>query len=440
MKELGADPAVMFTLKPEEQRALVDRIGASPPFLRSPQVRDFLKFIVERAILDGGVSINETEIGRLVLRRQDLNFDPATDNIVRVQARHLRQKLAAYFAGEGLVEPVVLTIPKGTYVPKFEPREADSIAVEEAREPSPGPDTVNRRHSLPRLLVVAIGVSAAMGAGWVAGHAAPRQSSEAQAAASATQLHPLWAALARTGRRTSIILSDSSVSVAQNVTRKQVSLSMYLSPAYPRDMPAQVGGPAAEILSEITKHPYTSLNSAIVASRLQLSASRAGIEAALRFPRDITIREFETDNFVLIGSRRSVPWMELVEDQLNFVLAGDPGRLDFYMINKAPEKSEAAIYRPQTDGSVTFASIALVPNGTGKGLIMCFQGLTGMANEAAEQLTNDPKTSPLSPLLRSVPAGSLPHIEILLRATGVAGTPVKTEILATRIRGPSSVR
>ena len=68
---------------------------------------------------------------------------------------------------------------------------------------------------------------------------------------------------------------------------------------------------------------------------------------------------------------------------------------------------------------------------------MCLQGLTGMANEAAEQLLNDPKTSPLSTLLRSLPVGSLPHIEIVIRATGLTGAPVKTEVVATRVRAVS---
>ena len=440
MKDLGTVPPVAVHLTPEQQRDLVDRIGASRSFSRAPQLRDFLRFIVERAIVDGGASINETEIGRLVLRTQELDFDPATDNIVRVQARHLRQKLAGYFVAEGCAEPVVLTIPKGTYVPKFEQREAGAMAVEEAPHRSPEPPAIIPGRGFGRLLLVAIGILGGVGSGWVVWHTVQRQPFEAQAAGSAMQVQPVWAVLAGTRRTTSIILSDSSVSVAQNLTRKPVTLSMYLSPAYPRDMLAGIGAvPTALVLSEITKHPYTSLNSAIVASRLQLSASRAGIETALRFPRDITIREFESENFVLIGSRRSVPWMELVEEELNFVLAGDPGNLDFYMINKAPKKGEAAVYRPEPDGSVTFASVALVPNGTGRGLIMCFQGLTGMANEAAEQLIDDAKNSPLAPLLKSVPTGSLPHIEILLRATGMGGTPVKTEVLATRIRGPSGV-
>ena len=434
MKDLGTD-APETVLMPEQQRELLERIVASRPFARAPQVRDFLRFIVERATVDGGASINETEIGRLVLRRQNSDFDPATDNIVRVQARHLRQKLAAYFADEGRDEPVVLTIPKGTYVPHFESR--GLARVEELSDVLPEPVSHRSRRPL-WVLLAGVGVLGAAIIAWAEWRTAHRQELHSQAVAQ-PEFHPVWAALARTGRRTSIILSDSSVSIVQNLLRKPVTLSMYLSPAYPREMLDGSGSAtAARVLTEITKFPYTSLNSAIVASRLQLSASRAGIETALRFPRDITIREFESENFVLIGSRRSVPWMELVEEQLNFVHSGDPETLDFYLTNKTPQNAEQTAYRPGPDGSPSFASIALVPNMTGRGLIMCLQGLTGMANEAAEQLVDDPKTSPLSTLLRSLPVGSLPHVEILIRATGLGGAPVKTEVVATRVRAVSS--
>src|SRR5207302_1998702 len=46
------------------------------------------------------------------------------DNIVRVQARHLRAKLEQYFDTEGKDEPMVVTIPRGSYVPTFEARPA----------------------------------------------------------------------------------------------------------------------------------------------------------------------------------------------------------------------------------------------------------------------------------------------------------------------------
>jgi hypothetical protein len=40
--------------------------------------------------------------------------------IVRVQIHRLRQKLEEYYAAEGLHDPILVTIPKGCYLPAFE--------------------------------------------------------------------------------------------------------------------------------------------------------------------------------------------------------------------------------------------------------------------------------------------------------------------------------
>jgi len=69
----------------------------------------------------------EQQIGVHVYDRPP-GYNPNEDNIVRSQARLLRMKLEHYFANEGKDEPVVITIPKGRYVPVFEPRPEASAA------------------------------------------------------------------------------------------------------------------------------------------------------------------------------------------------------------------------------------------------------------------------------------------------------------------------
>jgi hypothetical protein len=102
-----------------ERWKLVQRIVASPGFQRAAQLRAMLQYVAEFAILHQGDSLHEYDIARDVLGRRS-DFDPASDNIVRVQASHLRRKLEQYFVAEGLSEPLVLTIPKSSYVPHFQ--------------------------------------------------------------------------------------------------------------------------------------------------------------------------------------------------------------------------------------------------------------------------------------------------------------------------------
>src|ERR1700735_3409437 len=100
---------------------LVQRIAASPRFKRAAQLRAFLSYICEHAINGEVEDIPESEIAVNVLNRRG-DFNPNEDNIVRVQARQLRRKLQEYFENEGSGEELILTIPKGSYLPAFVPR------------------------------------------------------------------------------------------------------------------------------------------------------------------------------------------------------------------------------------------------------------------------------------------------------------------------------
>ncbi len=114
-------PPSVGVFSEDERWVLAQRIVSSRPFARAPQLREFLLFVTSRTLAARQSEINELEIGRTVLGRRAA-FNPQEDNIVRVQARHLRTKLDEYFQTEGRDEPLVVTIPKGTYVPCFKTR------------------------------------------------------------------------------------------------------------------------------------------------------------------------------------------------------------------------------------------------------------------------------------------------------------------------------
>ena len=105
----------------DERWAMVQRIVSSALFAKAPQLRDILIYLARQALENAPAAISELELGRNVLGRR-ADFNPNEDNIVRVQVRHLRKKLEDYFDTEGRDEPVILTIPKGSYVPSFTPR------------------------------------------------------------------------------------------------------------------------------------------------------------------------------------------------------------------------------------------------------------------------------------------------------------------------------
>ena len=100
---------------------LVRRVASSETFEKSPRLRAFFLHVCRCALEDKSEEATEQQIGIFVYGRSP-SYNPNDDNIVRSQARVLRMKLEHHFANEGLDEPYVITIPKGRYLPTFEPR------------------------------------------------------------------------------------------------------------------------------------------------------------------------------------------------------------------------------------------------------------------------------------------------------------------------------
>jgi serine/threonine-protein kinase len=105
-------------MKADEIGAQLSRILASPVFTQAPRLSAFLRYVVTAAQTGRALSVKEYSIGVEVFGRGTV-FDPRVDNIVRVQASKLRSKLLEYYAQHGVHDPVVITIPKGSYTPEF---------------------------------------------------------------------------------------------------------------------------------------------------------------------------------------------------------------------------------------------------------------------------------------------------------------------------------
>lgn len=89
---------------------------ASQSFSRSPRLSRFLRFLVEKALNESAGDLKEYSIGIDVFDR-DSSYDSRIDPIVRVEARRLRQKLVAYYTGDGSNDLIRIEIPARGYVP-----------------------------------------------------------------------------------------------------------------------------------------------------------------------------------------------------------------------------------------------------------------------------------------------------------------------------------
>jgi Tol biopolymer transport system component len=111
---------VSSDLSEQEITAALERISASENFSNSGSLTRLLRHLVTAALRGEAASLKESVLGVEVFDRAD--FDPRVDPIVRVQAGRLRTRLAAYYAGSGVEDSVLIDVPKGTYTPTFRRR------------------------------------------------------------------------------------------------------------------------------------------------------------------------------------------------------------------------------------------------------------------------------------------------------------------------------
>lgn len=104
--------------KAGEMREATAKVLRSQLFSNAPRMSLFLKFIVEEAISGRSNLIKESIIGVEVFGK-DTDYDPRADATVRTEAMKLRAKLQHYYEGEGRLDGVTISVPKGGYAPIF---------------------------------------------------------------------------------------------------------------------------------------------------------------------------------------------------------------------------------------------------------------------------------------------------------------------------------
>ncbi len=95
------------------------KILASPSFESSVILTDFLQYIVAETLNGNEEGLKEYVIATNVLNRK-ADFNPQLDAIVRIHAHRLRNHLKDYYTNIGIHDAIVISIPKGRYIPVFE--------------------------------------------------------------------------------------------------------------------------------------------------------------------------------------------------------------------------------------------------------------------------------------------------------------------------------
>ena len=108
-----------FEAEESEIELQLARLLSDNRFCNSKRLPSFLRFVISEAIQGRGESLKERTIGAAVFGRP-LSYDTAGDPIVRVAAAELRKRLAQYYQDPGHESEIRISLPTGSYVPRFE--------------------------------------------------------------------------------------------------------------------------------------------------------------------------------------------------------------------------------------------------------------------------------------------------------------------------------
>ena len=139
-----------------EIQAQLERILTSPDFDVPERARRFLNYVVTESLSGRADRIKAYTIAVEVFGRSG-TFDPQSDPVVRIEAGRVRRGLERYYLTAGPSDPIVITIPKGSYAHAFSRR------TEEGRPDSEVPKSVSpgeASHPKGRLRIPLLALSA----------------------------------------------------------------------------------------------------------------------------------------------------------------------------------------------------------------------------------------------------------------------------------------
>jgi hypothetical protein len=404
-------------------------------------------FICERTLSGNQDEVREQQIGFRVFNRR-VDYNPSEDNIVRVEARELRKRLESYFENEGAGEPLIITIPKGGYVPAYLPRETtvdpitsagtdDPKTGQETSHPTdlPAPVPYGHNHwfnwkALLAFSTILAGISLWL---WFSNHRLEQELNSFRAQTFTPD--SIWSQLFDFKHQTHVVLADTCLVMLLMATNQQVPLEDYISRRYL----ALMNTPELKLIADRQYTDLADMN--ITAKVLQLGMAYRD-KIIIRYARNAQPQDFKANHVILLGSRDSNPWAELFAKYQNFVF--EYKRSSEHTINKtsirniAPRDGEESSYLTGGKDGTTddaFAIIGYFPNLNRDGNVLLIAGTNAEATEGAGEFITKPD---FSDKLRTflgiqVAQKKWPYFELLLRTNTLGGTTKETTYITHRI-------
>jgi len=413
-----------FTVGRDQCFQQIEKLTKSHSLHSSESLCKLLRYLAEHSLDHPGIALKEYQIATEVLGRP-AGFDPQSDSTVRVQAGRLRVKLAEYYGQEGIDDPVLVEIPKGSYALTFTLRPVKSAgpilaatAVEQQEEKKP---TLSSNRGWPIAVVV---LSVLLASSFIASAILLSQRSRAQSAAAQAappELQLFWNRFVTSPQQPWVIFSNGSF-----VGRPETGMRYF--------------HPDSDQRTFILDH-YTGVGEVLAIH--QLDRAFEMLNRPLRVKRGalFSLDDAKNNDLIFVGSPSENLTLLDVPGTQDFVfqrLESGPRKGDLAVLNVDPQPGEQKFFlgtpanQPTTDD---YAIVSLLPGLDPSRSILILAGATTFGTQAAvEYVCREDDLKILLQRMNVSRPADLKPFEAILHVKIAHGVPVTTDLIALRTR------
>lgn len=417
-----AAPGLQFADR-EQYLAQIERLVSNHVLHGSESLCKLVRYLAKQTLDHPGAHPKEYQIATEVFGRP-ADFDPQVDSTVRVQAGRLRLKLAEYYALDGAEDPIVVELPKGSYVLSFHHRMPTTGGThlrgshEAEREEAPAARSVRGWAiavvSLSLLLAAASGVIVALLAGRNGSEANPARENAGVPAA----FRVFWNSFV--GREEPWVIFSNAAFIG----RPETGMRYYSSAGDRQDLILDHYTGVGEVLA------VHELDSVFGVLRQQIRVKRGSL---------LSLDDVKSNDLIFVGSPAENLTLLDIPGTQEFVferLSSGPRNGDLAIINVHPQPGEPKAFLPSPATpplAEDYAVVALRPGLNPARSVMILAGTTTIGTQAAVEYVCRQNTVEQLLLRLSVSkTGELKPFEALLRVKVKHGVPVETELVALR--------
>ena len=397
----------------------IDRIINSHILHGSESLCRLLQYLAKHAIDRPNAPLKEYQIATEVFGRRS-DFDPQSDSTIRVQAGRLRLKLAEYYSAEGADDPIIVELPKGTYILSFHHRGSVALKTVAHRDVLEPP-------AAPRFWITAAAVLAVLLVISVITIGTLLTSRKPVATAHAGIYEPpaeafqsFWKPFVTDAEEPWVIFSNAAF-----VGRPETGMRYYTAGRDPQSAIWDHYTGVGEVLA------IHSLDQVFGLFRRQLRVKRGSL---------FSLDDAKNNDLIFIGSPSENLTLGEIPSTQSFVfqrVATGPRKGDLAIVNTHPQPGEAREFLASRASPLVedYAVIGLVPGLTPEHSVLILAGTTTFGTQAAaEFVSRQNSVEDLLNRLAGSKTGSLVPFEAVIHVKVARGVPVESELVALRKR------